>query len=312
MPLKRGSIRLLFVALLASLLALSFPAAQAAKARPPITGVSNIGLYTTNPAATEHFFVFDIGAAKAPDPEDPAGQRYYINATQFVEVLPAPSDKSPADLDHTGYVTTDARALRAYLVANAAKPGKLETGTDGSRWFRVTDPEGNVVEFVQNPAHGPSLAGANPIGHHIIHFGFVVHSRDVEDKFYKGLLGFRPYWFGGNKDGQVNWVSQQVPDGTDWLEYMLTSGSSSPTSLNQRSLGVMNHFSIGVVDMAAAEKTLKDGNRLGTSRGGPKIGRDGKWQLNLYDPDDTRVELMEFNNVEKPCCSPFTAKNPAP
>lgn len=25
----------------------------------------------------------------------------------------------------------------------------------------------------------------------------------------------------------------------------------------------------------------------------PKICRDGKWQLNLYDPDLTRTELME-------------------
>jgi catechol 2,3-dioxygenase-like lactoylglutathione lyase family enzyme len=306
--------RLLFVAFFASLLAPTFSTAQAAKARPPITGISNIGLYTTNRAATEHFFVFDIGAAKAPDPENPAGQRYYINAIQFVEVLPVPAQKSPADLDHTGYVTTNARQLRAYLLAHAAKPGKLETGTDGSRWFRVTDPEGNVVEFVQNPAHELSLAGANPIGHHIIHFGFAVNSRETEDRFYRGLLGFRPYWFDSNdkNGGKPNYVSQQVPDGTDWLEYMM-AGRPSPSSPNaQRRLGSMDHLSIGVVSIAAAEKTLKDGNRFGTVRGDAKIGLDGKWQLNLFDPDDNRVELMEFNNVRPPCCSPFTAANPTP
>ena len=37
----------------------------------------------------------------------------------------------------------------------------------------------------------------------------------------------------------------------------------------------------------------------------PKIGRDGKRQLNLYDPNLTRVELMEPKPVEKPCCSPM-------
>ena len=37
----------------------------------------------------------------------------------------------------------------------------------------------------------------------------------------------------------------------------------------------------------------------------PKIGRDGKWQLSLYDPNLTRVELMEPKPVEKPCCSPI-------
>jgi len=37
----------------------------------------------------------------------------------------------------------------------------------------------------------------------------------------------------------------------------------------------------------------------------PQIGRDGKWQLNLYDPNQTRVELMEPRPVRKPCCSPM-------
>jgi hypothetical protein len=40
------------------------------------------------------------------------------------------------------------------------------------------------------------------------------------------------------------------------------------------------------------------------------MGKDGKWQANLYDPDGTRVELMEFQPVAKPCCSDFTASSP--
>ena len=41
-----------------------------------------------------------------------------------------------------------------------------------------------------------------------------------------------------------------------------------------------------------------------------QIGRDGKWQLNLYDPDGTRVELMEFTPVQTPCCSSYTGPHP--
>ena len=40
------------------------------------------------------------------------------------------------------------------------------------------------------------------------------------------------------------------------------------------------------------------------------MGRDGKVQLNLFDPDLTRVEFMEFLPAEKPCCSDFTGKHP--
>jgi len=42
-----------------------------------------------------------------------------------------------------------------------------------------------------------------------------------------------------------------------------------------------------------------------------QLGKDGKWQLNLYDPDLVRVELMEFKPVQKPCCSEFTAPHPS-
>jgi catechol 2,3-dioxygenase-like lactoylglutathione lyase family enzyme len=279
-----------------------------ASGRPPITGVSNIGVYTSNPAATEHFYVFNLGLAKAADPENPAGQRYYVNPTQFVEVLPLPAGKSPTSLDHVGFITTSARELRAYLEAHSETPGKLEHGKDGSYWFFVKDPEGNSIEFVQNPAQPPTLVSFDPIGRHIIHVGYLVHTREKEDEFYRTVLGFRPYWFGGRNPSQIEWVSQQVPDGTDWLEYMLTSNPNVTT----HQLGVMDHVSIGVRDMAAAAAILQKGNRISPEHSGPQIGLDGKWQYNLFDPSGIRVELMEFKNVKQPCCSQFTASNPSP
>ena len=124
----------------------------------------------------------------------------------------------------------------------------------------------------------------------------------------QGLLGFRPYWYGGMKDDRTDWVSQQVPDGHDWLEYMLAHG---PGNATQRQLGVMDHVSIGVVSVPDTYKVLQAADRLGHQDQTPKVGRDGKYQLNLYDPDGTRVEVMNFHATEKPCCSPFTAEDPA-
>ena len=54
------------------------------------------------------------------------------------------------------------------------------------------------------------------------------------------------------------------------------------------------------------EKTLDllyAGDRLTAKHSPPQIGLDGKWQLNLYDPDGTRAEVMEFQPAVKPCCS---------
>jgi catechol 2,3-dioxygenase-like lactoylglutathione lyase family enzyme len=140
----------------------------------------------------------------------------------------------------------------------------------------------------------------------MIHAGFVVHDRATTDHFYKEILGFRPYWHGGMKDDKDDWVAMQVPDGTDWVEYML---NISPTA-DKHTRGVMNHIALGVPDIQAAKAQLiKNGWKPGEE---PKLGRDGKWQLNLYDPDDTRIEFMEFTPKEKPCCSEFTGPHPGP
>ena len=291
-------------------------AAQTVPVRPKITGISHLAVYTSDPAATDHYYREIIGAAKLPDPENPQGVRYAVNATQFVDVLPLPPGSGINRLDHTAYKTDNAEGLRKYLAAKSWKtPPTVTKGADGSRWFSVLDPEANKVEFVQ-PARLPKdIAAPNVIGRHIIHLGILVHSRAAEDTFYRDLLGFRPYWFGGMVEGRLDWVSQQTPDSHDWLEYMLTSGPSGsgiPATISQHDLGVLDHLSVGVVSVDAAHKVLEAGNRLGGVHDAhTQIGKDGKGQFNLYDPDGIRLELMNFHATEKPCCSPFTADDPA-
>lgn len=308
------NLRLLSAALL---VASSIAAAQNAPARPKITGISHIAVYTSDAAAADHFYREVIGAAKLPDPEDPRGIRYAVTATQFVEVLPLPSGQGINRLDHCAFNTEDVEGLRKYLNAKAWKtPATVTKGADGSRWFTVVDPEGNKVQFVEPPHLPKEIAAPNVIGHHIIHVGILVHNRAVEDTFYRDLLGFRPYWWGGMEEGRVDWVSQQTPDSHDWIEYMLTSGPSGtgiPANMSKHNLGVLNHVSIGEDSVDAAFKILKDGNRLTgvVNDGSTKIGKDGKGQFNMYDPDDVRMELMNFHATEKPCCSPFTADDPA-
>ncbi|HUX28598.1 MAG TPA: VOC family protein [Terracidiphilus sp.] len=292
--------------------------AQAAPPRPKITGISHLAVYTSDPTTTDHYYRESVGLAKLPDPENPKGVRYMVNATQYIEVLPLPSGAGINRLDHTAWNTTNADGLRKYLAAKGWKtPAEVKKGSDGSHWFEVLDPEGNKVEFVQPPANAKAPHEPSAVGHQIIHVGFLVRSRAKEDTFYRDLLGFKPYWFGGMVPGKIDWVSQQAPDGHDWLEYMLTSGPSGsgiPANISARQLGVLDHLSIGEVSVDAAYKTLKDGNRLAGVRndGHTQMGKDGKGQFNMYDPDGVRLELMNFHATEKPCCSPFTAADPSP
>ena len=285
--------------------------ALAQQARPPITGISHMCVYAHDLTASDNFYGHILGATKAPDPQDPAGTRYYFSPTQFVEVLPLPADHTLSRMACVAYATPDAAALLHYLHAhNLEHLSELHTSTDGSHWFDTKDPEGNTVQFLQPGRH--QAITTHPISDHIIHMGYLVHSRADEDHFYRELLGFRPYWFGAMKLGSVDWISQQVPNGHDWLEYMMVGdGSTTPLEhLSADHLGVLNHFSLGVPNMEQAVTTLYQQDRLPPRHDGPQMGKDGKWQANLYDPDGTRVELMEFQPVAKPCCSDFTASSP--
>jgi catechol 2,3-dioxygenase-like lactoylglutathione lyase family enzyme len=301
------------LALLATALAAAPIAAAPAPARPAITSVSHLAIYSADPAKTERFYMHDLGATRGPDPENPAGVRYYFSPTQFVEVLALPPGAGIARMDHAAFNVTDAEAMRRYLAANRiAVPAAVTNGRDGSRWFQVTDPEGTRIEFVQPSAH-PEPVPTNPLSSQIIHVGFIVHDRAREDGFYQRLLGFRPYWAGGMTETNPSWISLQLPDSRDWLEYMVVGtpeGHGPPPGMTQATLGVLDHFALGIPNAEAAYTRLWTGARLDGQNELPKIGRDAKWQLNMIDPDGTRAELMELHAIGKPCCSPFTQPDP--
>jgi hypothetical protein len=136
---------------------------------------------------------------------------------------------------------------------------------------------------------------ATRISEHMIHAGFLVKDRATEDRFFKDILGFDQMWQGGKTETSADWISMRVPDGEDWIEYMCNVRNPSP-----KTRCVMNHIAFVVPAMDAANRTLQARQALPEKA---KIGRDGKWQLNLYDPNLTRAELMEPKPVQKPCCS---------
>jgi catechol 2,3-dioxygenase-like lactoylglutathione lyase family enzyme len=278
-------------------------------ARPGITGIDHGAFYTTDPEGVRALYSVTLGLGSSAPVESGEFVRYLVG-TQWVGYSNAPDPKAIDRMDHVAFATDDVTALRKYLVANSVKASEIKGHDDQSLSFFVDDPEGNRIEFVSGGPHlKDSSLDATPrrASRHLIHVGFLVRDRDAEDRFYRDLLGFRLYWHGGMKPGDTDWVAMQVPDGTDWLEYML----NHPEHPDLRLMGVLNHISLGVADMKKAQALLEshgwkphDGEKV-------QMGKDGKWQLNLFDPDLTRIELMEFKPTEKPCCAEFTGAHPS-
>jgi catechol 2,3-dioxygenase-like lactoylglutathione lyase family enzyme len=274
--------------------------------RPRVLGIFSVHFYSTNLPAARSFYAQIL--------DDPGTACHWCEATEseplaislpsgqlltFSSPNGAPTSNLLAELV---FATDNVKAMREYLAANKVSLEKQEDSSGHS--FTVSDPAGNRIGFVQVPKSGWSSPNTSAL--RLIHAGFVVNDRTAEDHFYKDLLGFHMYWHGGMQDGKDDWVAMQVPDGTDWLEYML---NISPNA-DHHTLGVMNHIALGVSDIHATEKRLIANGWKPTEQ--PKLGRDGKWQLNLYDPDETRTEFMEFKPAQEPCCSAFTGPHPGP
>ena len=277
--------------------------------RPKILGIAGVSFRVTDFCKGKEFYSTILGRrSHCPDDKKPEGGGIALSSSQLItlninSMNAAPTVNPPSLLEEVTFWTDNVSSLEKYLKSRGITVEKV-----GDRFPTLTvhDAEGHRIAFSNVVQKSGASLSSDPIQPQIIHAGFVVHDRAAEDKFYKDILGFHVYWHGGMKDGEDNWVDMQVPDGTDWIEYMLRV---SPDA-SHKTLGVMNHIALGVPDIHAAQQQLIKNGWKGTEE--PKIGRDGKWQLNLYDPDETRVELMEFKPTKEPCCSPYTGPHPHP
>ncbi len=283
------------------LLLLTFTAFAHAQQRPAITGIAFLRMYASDPAASDVFYGQTLGFHRT---DSDGLARYAVSDSQWLEVKPLPTPPPASRLEAVAFTTRDAAGLERYLKAHSvAIVQPLKHGTFGLR-----DPEGNLILFVQEGVRPAGVPSPSPsaTSTRIIHAGLLVRDRSAEDKFYRDILGVRPYWFGGQHDDRTDYVSLQVPDGTDWLEYMLNV-SPTPTL---HDYGMVDHFSLGTTQMKLVVLALARNHCEGPNCTKTQMGRDGKVQLNLFDPDLTRVEYMEYEPSGPICCSPFTGTHP--
>jgi catechol 2,3-dioxygenase-like lactoylglutathione lyase family enzyme len=289
-------------------------AAQNTSMRPPITGIAKVSVYATDLNKSKQFYETFLGFPQIASNSASAPMEFRVSSKQSIEVEPAPNGTTDF-LAYIAFATTDLDSMRRYLVSQKVPvDGEIQTQPDGTKFLWVKDPEGHRLQFVQLPPHGHLLPVSSttsknapqPISQIILHAGFIVQNRAEEDRFFRDILGFVEGWQGGRRN-RLEWIDMRVPDGAEWLEYML----QDPGAKTAGDSGVLNHFALGVPDIHQAAQMLQHRHwNSSNPYEDPEIGLDGKWQLNLYDPNGTRAELMEFGPVRKPCCSPYTLPVP--
>jgi catechol 2,3-dioxygenase-like lactoylglutathione lyase family enzyme len=279
-------------------------------ARPAIAGIAQVAFRVSAIDAAREFYGHVLGlpampgAAAAPAAKRGANSgacvRYQVNGRQAIVLEPGLPPDEEERLSFLAFETPSVDALAAYLTSRGItlESHGPATACAPSPAVWVKDPDGHLLAFVEpsrsrtreTGGSGSGASTARAVSARVLHAGLTIRDAEAADRFYKETLGFSEIWRGGRPDAVTSWINMKVPNGTDYLEYMLVS---APVSRQQR--GVLHHVALLVPDIQVALETVTN-RTIPAARAklaSPQVGRNNRWQLNLYDPDGTRVEMME-------------------
>jgi catechol 2,3-dioxygenase-like lactoylglutathione lyase family enzyme len=286
--------------------------------RPRILGIAHISLFVHDLTTSRAFYRDFLGFQEPFDLKKEDGSLsmtfFKVGDHQYIELSPereAGSDR----LNHWAIETDDAEGMRQYLAEHGVKvPATTPKGRIGNLNFMVKDPEGHDLEIVQYPATGKTAQAygkfmpTERISTHIRHVGIIVTKLDPEMKFFTEVLGFSETWRGNSAASKtLSWVNLKVPDGKDYVELMLYEAAPEATKR-----GSAHHLSLEVPDATASVAALngKEYRQRYQRTIEIRTGINRKRQVNLFDPDGTRTELMEPNTVDGKPALPSTAPPP--
>ena len=273
--------------------------------RPLIVGISHMALYVHDMEKTRAFYKNFLGFDEPYSLTNKDGTLHLtwikINDHQSIELFPeqeAGSDR----LYHIAVETDNAEAMRVYLAAHGVTvPEKTGKGKIGNQNYFIKDPDGHIVEIVQYEPDGWTMLNKGKfmpdtrISTHIPHMGILVGDLGAAQNFYGGILGFKEVWRGAKTSNQLSWVHERIPDGKDFLEFMLYQDLPEPDKR-----GKFHHFCLEVPDVAKAKAILEQ-RAAGIHYDKAmdiQTGINRKRTLNVWDPDGTRVELMEPDTID--------------
>ena len=277
-----------------------------AQKRPKILGVGHMAIYVTDVEKSRGFYRDWLGFQEPYDLKNADGSLsltfFKVNENQYIEVFPGLKPEQDR-LNHISFYTNDAEGLRKYLGAKGVKvPEKANKVRIGNTSFNIKDPDGHAVEFTQYEKSGwtrretGKFLGGNRISARIMHVGIIVGDATEAAKFYTDILGLKEFWRGSSATAKtVSWLNMRLPESQDYVEFMLYSDLPAPTAR-----GSQHHICLEVpdIDKALAQLEASPFRKNYTRPLEIRTGINRRRQLNLFDPDGTRIELMEPRTVD--------------
>lgn len=296
---------------------LSLYAADAVE-RPRIVGIAEVSLFVHDLEKSRAFYKEFLGFDEPYSLKGETGavSRTWIKISDRQTIELVPEQTAGTDrLNRISLQVDDAEAMRRYVTARGVTtPDAINRGKTGDPGFAVRDSDDHVVEFVQYASDGwrrreqGKFLPESRVSTRISHVGLLVGDLKAGLALYRGILGGTETWRGGANPNVLTWVNVKLPESEDYLEFILYAALPAP---NKR--GGTHHLCLEVPDIEKTKATLMArAARIGYTREIEiKTGINRRRQINLFDPDGTRVEVMEPNTVDGRPVPSSTARPPS-
>jgi catechol 2,3-dioxygenase-like lactoylglutathione lyase family enzyme len=288
----------------------------------PIVGIAQVTFKASNLAKSRAYYQGVLGLPEAFDVKDAAGvtSAYFkVNDDQYIEITPTLKAGEIIREARVVFQSSDLEKLHEIYTQRGLSPGRIAKGPDGNPVFRVKDPEGNNLDFLQYVSGSKqTVARGKFLNHerlstHILHVGIMIKDRASAIPFYQDKLGFE---MGRTvPGGKREYVELPASDrNLETKDPPLDPNNAATKDQYTREVyGAVYHVSLEVPDARVARDLLQKRGRYSDVRVRATVGNNRHWLIHVFDPDGTRAEIMETAvQTELPAGTIMAPGSPAP
>jgi catechol 2,3-dioxygenase-like lactoylglutathione lyase family enzyme len=288
----------------------------------PIVGLAQVTFKVSDLAKSRAYYDGVLGLPEAFTLRDGAGKTasvyFKINDGQFIEVVPTLEAGQLKRQERVVFESADLERLRAIYASRGLRPSPIITGPDGNPVFRIVDPEGNNLDFLQYVA-GALQARARGkyleprrLTTHLLHAGIMIKDRTVATPFYRDKLGFE-----GARTipgGRGEYVELPSTDrNLETKDPPLDPNNPATRDRYTREVyGAVYHVGLDVPDIRVVRDQLQQRGRYDDVRVRATVGNNRHWLIHVFDPDGSRSEFMEAGTQDLPAGTIMAPGPPAP
>src|SRR5262245_8040419 len=267
----------------------------------PVVGIANVTFKVSDLSKARRYYQGVLGMTKAFEIKDGSGKTsslfFKVNDDQFIEVTPTLKPGELTRQVRVAFQSSNLEKLHDLYTSRGLNPSKITKGVDGNPVFRVVDPEGNNLDFLQyapgsqqETVRGKFL-GDMRISTHLLHAGIMVKDR-ANTAFYSEKLGFPQAKIPGPRGEYVETPSSDRNTETKFPPLDPDNPATHDQYVREQ-YGAVQHLCLEVADIRTVRDTVQKRGGYTDLQVRAHVGNSRHWLVHVFDPDGTRTEIME-------------------